>query len=285
MKQIRGFGSAVRLKSFVFKKCELDKILLFKRRGIPVAQVRTRFNRYANLVIDACRPPLFKSEQDTEGITTMQKQIAISGLFLALCIPFGIARADTVVDQSFTPIINAGGDINECCAFIGQTYSAGLTGTLAGVSVEVREFSGFNFPLNVQIRSVVGGLPTTTILGQTSTTAFSLNDVITFSQSIDQVSGTQYAIVVSFLGAPPAGPGQQVGSWDGAAGNLYPLGDLVASSDGGFTWFIPGPIKTDSSFKTFVQTPEPTSITLLGLGLILASGTAAGKRLLAGRCA
>ena len=213
----------------------------------------------------------------------MQKWIWIFvGLFLVLCFPFGAARADTI-DQSFTPtIINAGADINECCAFIGQTYTAGLTGMLAGVSVNVREFNGFNFPLNVQIRSVVGGLPTTTILGQTSTTAFSLNDVITFPQSIDQVSGTQYAIVVSFLGAPPAGPGQQVGVWDGAAGNLYPLGDLVASPDGGFTWFIPGPINTDSSFKTVVHTPEPTSIMLLGLGLILASGLLRGKLLRVG---
>jgi hypothetical protein len=228
-----------------------------------------------NLMIDVCRPPLFKSEQNAEGITTMQKQIAIfAGLLLVLCLPFGIARADTI-DQSFTPGVSASAAINDCCAFIGQTYTAGLTGTLTGVSVDVVESGGFNFPLNVQIRSVVGALPTTTILGQTSTTAFSFNDVITFAQSIDQVAGTRYAIVVNFVGAPPA-PGVGTGTWSGALGNLYPGGDEVFSFDGGVTWSLSSPADTDdNAFITFVNTrpvPEPASITLLGLGLSLGTG-------------
>src|SRR5216683_6117222 len=88
-------------------------------------------------------------------------------LFLT-CAPFS-TRADTV-DQSFTGPITEGASINECCAFIGQTYTAGLSGTLAAVSLDVVETPGSSFPLDAQIRTVSGGLPTTTVLGETITT-------------------------------------------------------------------------------------------------------------------
>ncbi len=66
------------------------------------------------------------------------------------------------VDQSFTAPTNGGASINECCAFISQTYTAGLSGTLAGVSVDISEFTAYHFPLDVQIRTVTSGLPTET---------------------------------------------------------------------------------------------------------------------------
>ena len=141
--------------------------------------------------------------------------VALAAL-LFLCV--GHSFGDGVVDQSFTTGNNAIAFINGCCAFIGQTYTAGLTGTLAGVSVDVVELPGSNFPLHVQIRSVVAGLPTVGILAETTATAFSLSDLISFSQTVPQVAGNQYAIVVDFVGAPPQG---SEGFWIGST-SPYP---------------------------------------------------------------
>jgi len=186
-------------------------------------------------------------------------------LFLT-CAPFP-TRADKI-DQSFTGPITGGADINECCAFIGQTYTAGLSGTLAAVSLDVVETPGNSFPLVVQIRTVSGGFPTTTVLGETITTAFGSGDLIKFSQVIPQITGTQYAIVVSFLGAPPEGPGHGVGTWFGSGG--YGGGMLVASDDGGITW--PNAfVDFDQHFVTHVNTvPEPGVFLLLGSGFVSA---------------
>jgi len=164
---------------------------------------------------------------------------------------------------------------------VGQTYTAGLTGTLAGVSVDIVERSGDNFPLDVQIRTAMGGLPTTTTLGETSTTAFSLNDVITIPQTVTQVAGVEYAIVVDFLGAPPPGPNQFVGIWSGATGNLYPRGDLVFSFDGGLTFDLSS--GADVHFITFVNTPVPEPSSLLLLSSSLLGVAAFGHRLAKGQ--
>jgi hypothetical protein len=188
-------------------------------------------------------------------------------LVLVILLSTGRSFADTV-DQSFTSGNNEQTEINGCCAFIGQTYAAGLSGTLAGVTVDVSEFRGDNFSLDVQIRTTAGGLPTDTILGETSTTAFSLTDVIRFSQTVPQVAGNEYAIVVDFLGAPPPG-GIGTGLWTGSSGNGYPLGIDVLSSDGGVTW-APDPfIDSDSHFITYVNpVPEPASALLVISGLL-----------------
>jgi hypothetical protein len=178
--------------------------------------------------------------------------------------------ADTfTLDQSFTAGNNLGANINSCCAFVGQTYTAGLTGTLAGVLIDIHELNGYDLPLDVQIRTVVGGLPTSTILGKKVTTVFGLSDsdIITFSKHIAQVAGTQYAIVVDFLGAPPPGPDDAVGIWGGATGNLYSGGVSVLSFDGGVTWAASGP-DFDTHFKTFVATPEPSVVFLMTSSLL-----------------
>jgi len=165
------------------------------------------------------------------------------------------SQAQSILDQSFTFPANLGAAINECCAFIGQTYTAGVTGTLAGISIEVVSSSAF--PLHVAIRTVAGGLPTTTVLGDVtlSSSSSALSQLIVFLQSIPQVAGVQYAIIVNYLGAPPTGGGQGQGSWGGATGNAYAGGDLVISFNGGVSWLAESPNNFDLHFKTFVTPP------------------------------
>ena len=189
-------------------------------------------------------------------------------ILAALVIACQTMWAD-VIDQSFTQGSDLGTSINDCCAYVAQTYTAGLTGMLAAVSVDIARV-GFAdpLPLDVQIRTVVNGLPTSTILGETTTMNFSLSDMIAFNQDIPQVTGSQYAIVVHFEGAPP--PSHLEGIWTGATGNLYPGGDDLLSFDDGQTWcFCGGQDNFDSHFITYVnEVPEPSTLLLLGSGCL-----------------
>jgi hypothetical protein len=49
----------------------------------------------------------------------------------AVCVSALMSHASTI-DQSFTSSSNEGDNINECCAFIAQTYTAGLSGSAPG---------------------------------------------------------------------------------------------------------------------------------------------------------
>ncbi len=192
----------------------------------------------------------------------------VCGLFLiSTCAVGPFCRASTI-DQSFTEPDDLDAVFNDCCAFIAQTYTAGLTGTLAGVSVDIVESeSGYALgPLDVQIRAVNEQLPASLMFGEATANAFGLRDIISFSQVIPQVAGTQYAIVVHFIDAPPQGIA--IASWSGGQGNSYPGGYVSASRDYGLTW----PLRAyggDVHFITYVDTPEPSVGLLQSAGLLV----------------
>lgn len=78
-------------------------------------------------------------------------------------------HAVPIVDQSFTSPSNLATVINECCRFIGQTFTAGLTGTLTGVNIDVGPArSDSVLPLLVAIRTVTGSFPSSTVLSSTT---------------------------------------------------------------------------------------------------------------------
>jgi len=158
------------------------------------------------------------------------------------------------VDQSFTSPTNLYGNINEGDRFIAQTFTAGLTGNLAGVNIHVESSS--EFLLHVAIRAVTGGVPSSTVLGETTLSSSSapLSLFITFPQPVNIVTGVQYAIVVNYEGAPPPGPGQVQGFWMGAIGDLYTGGDVYASYLDGISWsWFQG---DDLHFRTYVDVPD-----------------------------
>ena len=169
---------------------------------------------------------------------------------LALSILSSSAQAAAVVDQSFTTPNNLSAAINECCRFVAQTFTAGRTGDLEGVNIDVLGFRSGQ--LHIAIRTVADGRPTATVLGETvlASNSAPLSLLITFPERIAVVAGTQYAIVVDYEGAPPPGPDQARGSWAGAVDDVYPRGSLFFSFSDGVTWF--GETGFDVHFRTYV---------------------------------
>ena len=156
-----------------------------------------------------------------------------------------VISQEITLDQSFTPHIDLGCHINEGTAFVAQTYTAGLSGILSGVRLNVLPKASLNsqavfaiYPLRVAIRQVQRGFPGTTILGEVTVPDGSAppERLITFPYPILQEAGAQYAIVVNYGEAPAAGVGRGSGTWYGSTGDQYPLGELFYGPEGE-TWY------------------------------------------------
>src|SRR3954469_21395826 len=177
----------------------------------------------------------------TGGRDMMKSIVALCAIgFLTMPV-----RAQTpIVDQVGPSVSDAGASINECCAFVFQTFTAGLNGSLVGVSVSV-PFANSSLPLNVAIRAVENGYPTSTVLASAtlqSPNTF-LDQIVTFPAPVPIVASKQYAIALSYPGAPP-GSG---GTAEAATGDLYSGGKMLIFYDPG--WLDGG---VDLLFKTYV---------------------------------
>lgn len=155
--------------------------------------------------------------------------------------PAHAAAPAPVIDQSFTSPHDLAAQFNDCCKFIAQTFTAGRTGSLVGININVLSSTQPSpFPLRVAIRTVTpGGEPGPTTLAETTLASGNapLSLLIRFPQTPTINAGVQYAIVVNFDGAPPPAPGQALGGWTGAAGNPYPGGENHYSFSDGISWF------------------------------------------------
>jgi hypothetical protein len=161
-----------------------------------------------------------------------------------------------VIDQEFPVLGGLGAVLNGGFTYVGQTYTAGLTGTLIGVNVAVYSFENVSAPpLQVAIHEVIGGVPTSTVLGQTlfePSTSYitSFSEFLKFPTAIPQVSGEQYSIVVNYLDAPPLG--EFLGQWIGSPNNDYLEGQNFFSNDL-TNWKLS---IGDLAFRTFVLPQE-----------------------------
>jgi len=167
------------------------------------------------------------------------------------CAPPQTAR----VDQSFTTPTDLSAGLYGLPAAEAQSYTAGITGTLQGVALDVTAMDT-TLVARIRIESVSGGIPTNVVLGQARASGggnLSLNTVIPFSTPIQQVAGQQYAILVDYPEAPPFHDGIfETADWNGATGNAYPAGTLLSSFDGGATWQSFASEGFDVHFRTFV---------------------------------
>jgi hypothetical protein len=164
----------------------------------------------------------------------------------------------TFIDQSSIAKNTLAAYINECCKYIAQTFTAGATGILSGITIDVYAIPNSPYRLHIEIRTVTGeGKPSAFILGAITLESGSapITTLIALSQKIHIDAGVQYAIVVSYMGAPPAGARQGQGIWLGSTGNTYPGGSAYSSISDGITWSEFE--NEDLHFQTYVTYDHP----------------------------
>jgi hypothetical protein len=159
------------------------------------------------------------------------------------------------LDQSFT----SGGDLSAGLygkpALTAQSYTAGISGTLQGVAIDVSVIDP-SLVARIQIEAIASGVPSNVVLGTARAPSggdLAISTVIPFSTTIAQVAGQRYAILVDYPEAPPFVDGiENTASWNGSDGNLYPAGTMFSTFDNGTTWQSFESDGFDLHFQTFV---------------------------------
>jgi hypothetical protein len=181
--------------------------------------------------------------------------ILLAALCLLALVP-AAARAGTL-DQSQTDTDGSSATIGGTFSWA-QTFTAGISGQLDQVDLLLRRI-GDPGDLTVEVRTVSGGVPSSTVLASETVAQASVPTggvpgwvSVALSPAAPSSAGTQYAIVLS---APTADPiPDNSYSWSAKSGDPYPAGQALFSTDGGATW---GAQPADFAFKTYVVSNEP----------------------------
>ena len=159
------------------------------------------------------------------------------------------------LDQSFTTPSDLSDGLYGHPVLMAQSYTAGITGTLQGVALDVTAIDT-SLVARIQIETITNGVPSNVVLGQTRAPHggdLSLGSVIPFSTAIPQVAGQTYGIVVDYPEAPPFVDGiQNTASWNGSDGDFYYAGTMFSTFDNGTTWQSYQSQGFDLHFQTFV---------------------------------
>ena len=201
----------------------------------------------------------------------------------AVLFSFSAPLSATVVDQNFatTDDPNHSTGLGIVTTALAQTFTVGVTGTLASVEFNVLKTSGTTGDLSFDIRSLVGGVPellmadaltTSTIsssLINTAGGAWTTISVDVSAANIAVATGDMFAFVLN----SPIGESFSVQT---DYTNAYAGGQRYSQNGDGNFFF--GSFSADLAFKTTVTSvPEPTIITLFALGLI-GLGIARGRQ-------
>ncbi len=181
-------------------------------------------------------------------------------LVISACalIPDG-ALAGTL-DQQQTSSLGAGLDVISGQS-VAQTFTAGLSGKIDQVDLDLEKTGAPTAPLNVEIRSVSGGAPDSMVLTATTVpaSAVPLSSLafvpVSFAAPAPVAAGTQYAIVAYATTAL-----SNRYEWSqGATPDPYSAGAafFVSSTPPVGTWTKDDPV--DLAFKTYVAPVTTTS--------------------------
>jgi uncharacterized repeat protein (TIGR01451 family) len=183
-----------------------------------------------------------------------------------------IALAQGTLDQE-----NTANDASLFCVAAsqedGQTFTMGFTGLLDTVAVKLVRIGTPASPLTVQIRTVAGGIPTSTILSTTTVPDAQIGNsapwtVVPLATPVAAAAGQQLALVLT----TPDNSFQNCYAWRVIGLNLYPGGAAVQRFNGG-AWTVRAGVET--TFQTFV-TPLGLSLTA---GVIPTPNVPAGQPL------
>jgi len=208
----------------------------------------------------------------------MRIRIAACLLALYLFIAAAPTSADTI-DQSFITSTSSTFTLScpgPCSSSLVQSYTAGLTGNLTGVNINIVSTSP-QIPIEIVILSLNGSvqgsngfnsLGVTTVMPNSSG-QIPLSMLITFPTAIAQVAGQVYAIRVRNPGNDSSLSWSGDPSPSGAGTGIYTVG-LGLTFDG-ISFSVIGNTLFDFNFQTHVQppsiVPEPGTLALLGSGL------------------
>jgi hypothetical protein len=145
------------------------------------------------------------------------------------------------IDQQNTTVTNSGFGFTST-SWAGQTFTAGVTGQLTQVDVDLfcSGCTGTTPNLTLSIRATSGGLPTGADMASATIPGFSSGSGGYFSASFGSpptlTAGTQYAIVIRAVSNPSAGIYAYVCSCTSPNSNPYANGSRVTSANSGSTW-------------------------------------------------
>jgi hypothetical protein len=155
----------------------------------------------------------------------------------------------------------------------GQTFTAGKTGSLTKITVDLGLNSGSTGTVTVEIHNASSNLPGSTVLSSVATLGPVTNPsgtgaayTATFSSPAAVTSGTQYSIVIK------AGTGSV---YVVTAGNVYAGGRYATTTNSGGSWT--GSNTTDLTFTTYVTPPTTYSTSGNFISSVKDSGTVTGE--------
>lgn len=189
----------------------------------------------------------------------------VLAIALALSLPVAPAAAAEQVDQQSTPAL-VNGFFEVCLTRTkGQTFTAGLSGTLTKVVLRMSNGGAPVANLTASIQAVTASKPNATVLATQTLTPAELGAIpgaagpvtITFTTPATVTAGTQYAIVLSSITACPMGPPSPDLAWVWSGAGSYAGGADAFSLDQGTTWSLTG---DDIVFATYVDVASPQGL-------------------------
>ncbi len=161
------------------------------------------------------------------------------------------------IDQQNTTLSNSGVGITTT-TWGGQTFTAGLTGQLTRIDVNLfcSGCTGTTPDLTLSLRATSGNLPTGADIASATITGFNSGAggfyTATFASPPTITAGTVYALVIR----PVANPSPGVYALTRSATNVYSNGQRVSGATSGTVWSAPltGGQTTDAGFITYVST-------------------------------